>query len=324
VSADAPDAMRCTQVALSVLDRERAADWYTRGLGYLPAGGMEPDNHEEIAALQGLPESEPRMGWVVDSQDFFQLEFFQFKRPQMRERPAGWRPCDIGYSMVSFHVDDLDATLEQLRAIGTEPLTAPRDSGGGRRVCVLDPDGVLVELMEADPRAPGAGPRVRPEVPVVVRSLTASVPDLERSRKFFVDTLGMVPASTSLHLPEDEALWGLEGAHREEQVLWSGDFAIELVHYTDPVGKPWPEGYKISDQGILNLALGTRSREIFRSTLAAVEAAGYQANTALGFPFAEVDYVIDDQGFSAELFFLEASADEIMGFLPLAGAGQGG
>jgi catechol 2,3-dioxygenase-like lactoylglutathione lyase family enzyme len=316
--------MRCTQVAFSVLDRERAVDWYTRGLGYLPAGGMEPDNHEEIAALQGLPECEPRMGWAVDGQDFFQLEFFQFKRPKMRERAADRRPCDIGYSMVSFHVDDLDATLERLREIETEPLTEPLDSGNGRRVCVLDPDGVLVELTEADPRAPGAGPRVRPEIPVVVRSLTASVPDLERSCRFFIDTLGMVPAADSLHSPEDEALWGLEGARRKEQVLWSGDFAIELVQYTDPVGEPWPEGYRLSDQGILNLALGSRSLDVYRAALAAVEAAGYQTNAALAFPFAEVDYVMDDQGFSAELFFLEASADEIMGFLPVAGAGNGG
>jgi catechol 2,3-dioxygenase-like lactoylglutathione lyase family enzyme len=324
VSGETAAAMRCTQVAFSVLDRERSIDWYTRGLGYLPAGGMAPDNHEEIAALQGLPESEPRMGWAVDGQEFFQLEFFEFRRPPMRERPADWRPCDIGYSMVSFHVDDLDATIERLRALGSVPLTSPLDRGDGRRVCVRDADGVLVELMEADPRAPGAGPRIRPEVPVAVRSVTASVPSLERARRFFVDVLGMTATADPLHSPEHEALWGLEGARREALVLWSGDFAIELVEYSEPAGKPWPAEYRISDQGILNIALGSRSREAYRSMLAAVAEAGYQTNTALSFPFAEVDYVMDDQGFSAELFFLEESADEIMGFLPAAGVGKEG
>jgi catechol 2,3-dioxygenase-like lactoylglutathione lyase family enzyme len=308
--------MRCTQVAFSVLELQRSLDWYTRGLGYLAAGGMAPGADSGVAELQGLPESDPQMGWVVDSQDFFQLEFFEFKRPAVRPLADGWRPCDIGYSMVSFHVEDLDDTLERLGALGSEPLTEPMGGPGERRVCVRDPDHTVIELMESDPRAPSAGSRVRPEVPVAARSVTASVPDLQRSRRFFIDVLGMTPTADCLHSPEHEALWGLEGAQREALVLWSGDFAIELVQYTEPAGQPWPDGYRISDQGILNIALGSRSVEAYRSTLAEVAAAGFQTNTALGFPFAEVNYVMDDQGFSVELFFLEPSADGLLGFRP--------
>jgi catechol 2,3-dioxygenase-like lactoylglutathione lyase family enzyme len=261
------------------------------------------------------------MGWVVDGQDFFKLEFFEFKRPQMRVRPPDWRACDVGYSMVSFHVDDLDETLARLAALGSDPLTDPTGTSGDRRVCVRDPDHTLIELMEADPRAPHAGPRARPEVPVAARSITASVRDLERSRRFFADVLGMTATAQSLHLPEHEALWQLEGSEREVLVLWSGDFAIELVQYTQPAGKPWPDGYRISDQGILNIALGSRSLDAYRSALAAVTGAGYTTNTPLSFPFAEVNYIMDDQGFSAELFHLEASAEQIMGFLPAAEIG---
>ena len=33
---------------------------------------------------------------------------------------------------------------------------------------------------------------------------------------------------------------------------------VELVQYTDPPGRPWPPGYRISDQGLLNIAFGFR------------------------------------------------------------------
>ena len=40
------------------------------------------------------------------------------------------------------------------RQAGTPPLSDPAGEPGARRVCVRDPDGVLLELMEDDPRAP--------------------------------------------------------------------------------------------------------------------------------------------------------------------------
>jgi hypothetical protein len=119
-----------------------------------------------------------------------------------------------------------------------------------------------------------------------------------------------------LHTPEHEALWGLAGTRRETALLWSGDFLVELVQYLDPVGAPWPDGYRISDQGILNIALGGRSRAAYQAATDAVVAAGHTVNRARSFPFGDVNYVMDKQGFSVELFFLDESADALMGFLP--------
>jgi catechol 2,3-dioxygenase-like lactoylglutathione lyase family enzyme len=291
-------------------------------LGFAPAGGMIPDRPDQVAALQGLPEVDPKMAWLVDQQGFFQLELFEFRKPEVRSKPADWRPSDIGYSVVGLHVSDFDLVLESLEAAGEPLLTAPVGEPGSRRGCVRDPDGVLLELMEDDPRGPSRRERPRPELPVVTRSVRLSVPDLERSRRFFVDTLGMEPDPDGrLHGPEHEALWGLPGAVAETELLWSGDFAVELVRYTEPAGRPRPEGYRISDQGILNVALGSRSRSDWRVALDAVAAGGYTLNRELDFPFAAVNYVMDDQGFSAELFFLEEDADGIMGFLPVGQAG---
>jgi lactoylglutathione lyase len=55
-----------------------------------------------------------------------------------------------GYGHVALAVDDLDATLEQLRAQGIEPEREPyRVREGGSLICfVRDPDGYRIELID--------------------------------------------------------------------------------------------------------------------------------------------------------------------------------
>ena len=229
------------QIAFSVTDLNRTRGWYREAFGFLPAGGTHLFRGPLTARVQGLPRAASTCRWLVDSQDFFQLEMFQFSSPRARPMPPDRRLCDTGYGMVGLHVADLDATLARLGRLGTAPITRPVGNPGARRVCVRDPEGVLLELMEDDPRRPGAAARPRPEVPVTARFVTATVPDLARSRRFFVDVLGLEPAQgVELHGSEHEALWELEGARRDALVLWAGDLLVELVQYADPPGRPWP------------------------------------------------------------------------------------
>jgi catechol 2,3-dioxygenase-like lactoylglutathione lyase family enzyme len=212
-------------------------------LGLEPAGGTNLFAGPLASMVQGLPRAASTCWWLVDRQDQFQIELFEFRSPLVRRRPAEWRPCDVGYSMVSFWVADLDAAMARAAAEGTPPLTEPAGDAGRRRVCLRDPDGVLVELMEDDPRRDVPRARPRPGLEVAARSVTLSVPDLERSRGFFADVLGMeVAEGLALHAPEHEALWGLEGATRRSLALWADDMLVELVEYTDPRGSPRPRG----------------------------------------------------------------------------------
>ena len=172
--------------------------------------------------------------------------------------------------------------------------------------------------MEDDPRAPEPRERPRPGVGAVARSVTLSVPDLERSRRFFVDALGLeVADGLELHGPEHEALWGLEGATRESLLLWADDMLVELVHYAEPEGRPWPPGYRISDQGLLNIAFGFRRRAEFEAAHRRCLEAGLSANgPPLRLGAWSVVYVNDDQGFSVELLHVEPWYERQMGFRP--------
>jgi len=75
------------------------------------------------------------------------LEFWQYLPPTLsRERPAA-KASDLGYSHVCFEVDDLKATVEALKLIGTRFLTAPVVSDTVSVVYGLDPEENLFELI---------------------------------------------------------------------------------------------------------------------------------------------------------------------------------
>jgi len=63
-----------------------------------------------------------------------------------RERSAA-KASDLGYSHVCFEVDDLEATVEALKLIGTRFLTAPVVSDTVSVVYGLDPEENLFELI---------------------------------------------------------------------------------------------------------------------------------------------------------------------------------
>lgn len=299
-----------SQIAMSVADVQRSQRWYRDVFGYQESGGTYMFVPVLGSAdIQGVPGATSICWWLLDRQDFFQLELFQFTKPEARPLPVDWRPCDIGYTTIGIHVDDFDATLQRLLRRGGTTLSDPVGGEGMRRVCVRDPDGVLLEVMEDDPRA--AERRNRPyEAAAVTRFVTLSVPDLDAARRTWVDVLGLpVESDVRLHTPEHEQLWGLAGATRETLLLRAQDIFVEVVHYTDPVGRPWPDGYRISDHGLLNVAFGFRSLANQQEMVRRCTEAGITPNTTKSTLLKHLwtaTYVNDPLGFSIELLYHRA------------------
>lgn len=307
---------RIAQIALCTADVSEAVRLYVDGLGLADAGGKALWG-ERVARVQGLGDDASFVfWWLVGRQDFFQLELFRHTKPVQRPLPADWRPCDLGWVRFGLAVPDFDAVLGRLHVLGVEAMTAPIRHDGLRRVCVRDPyAGIVVELMEEGAATPGGiRPRFYDLAPAVVYA-ALSVADLGRARRFFVDTLGLADDPAVLHPPELEALWGLGGARRECAVLRGGDVFLELVRYDDPAGRPKPPGYRLSDQGFMNVALGFRDLTELHAVYDRVVAAGYHANVpAPSRPGAA--YVLDDQGTSVELLFVPREFDADLGFAP--------
>ena len=300
-------ALPMNQIAISVSDLQHSQRWYRDIFGYQESGGT----YMFIpilgsADVQGVPDATSECWWLMDQQDFFQLELFEFSKPTPEPLPVDWRPCDIGYTTIGIHVRDFDATLTRLARRQVALLTDPIGEPGSRRVCVRDPDGVLLEIMDDDPRS--AEHRSRPyDVPVATRFATLSVPDLEQARRTWIEVFGLSEEpDVVLHTPEHEALWGLAGASRESFLLRAGDMFIEVVQYLDPVGKPWPEGYRITDHGLLNIALGLRSEDEHDQLVQRCIEAGIHPNSTKPTPLKKLWYAVyvnDPMGFSVELLY---------------------
>ncbi|MGX7826574.1 VOC family protein [Actinokineospora sp. 24-640] len=304
--------MSMCQIAMSVADLERTQRWYRSTFGYLAAGGTTFTG-DDASRVQDLPDVDTTVRWLVEQQEFFQLEMFQYSHP----RPGlsnGRGPQDIGYSMIGVHVADFDATLRRLRRTGGRPLTSPIGTPGSRRVCLRDPDGVLIEVMEDF--APTAGV-TRPEVPVATRFVTLSVFDLDEARELWLNAFDLVEDDpAALHHRRHEALWGLGGARRHASVLRAGDRAIELVQYLDPQPVPRPAGHRISDQGLLNIAMGSRSKATVERYWERVRGYCCEGNFLDLGESGAVGYTTDQQGFSIELLAVNPAWDQVKGYQP--------
>jgi len=306
------------QVAFTALDGPGLREWYANVFGLVKSGKIiffPPST----AQVQGVPGAWEKTGWLLDQQDYFQLEFFQFLSPRTRLKPLDWRPCDIGYNMVGIAVNDFDQVLRNVGAFSR--IEPPRIHGkaGERRAVIADPEGNLVEIRERDPIAQIEGMNaniVRPEVPAVVRTMRAVVPNLAEAREAFVGALGLqVVEDFQLHSANDEAMWGLDGAQAASLVLRSDNFLLELVPYQSPESRPWPEGYLLSDQGFMNIALGYRNNPDYDSSFEHATSNGMTANGKVAdIGVFRVMYVNDRNGFSVEMLNARRALWWVSGF----------
>ena len=181
-----------TQVALSVVDLATTEQWFRAGLGFWPAGGARRMMRGPLASsVQGLPRVASTCWWMVDRNEFFQLEMFQFERPLAGLMAHDFSPCDIGYTRIGVWVADFDQTLARLGLLSSPPLSRPdRTSRCASRLRPQPRRGVRRD----HGGRPAPGRWTCPEqigMSRRVRSVTLSVPDLARSEAFFARGLGL-------------------------------------------------------------------------------------------------------------------------------------
>ena len=141
---------RFSHLGLCVRDLARACEFYVVGLGFRELSRFVTRG-AETSRLLGLARVE--LEAVYLERDSFRLELLHYRSPGAVSGDAPRAMNQAGLTHLSLLVDDLDATLAALQALGARPLPESRIDSlrfGARVMFVLDPDGTRVELVEGD------------------------------------------------------------------------------------------------------------------------------------------------------------------------------
>jgi len=129
-----------SHICIGVADMNRALDFYRRLLGFDLVFDIELEG-PSLEAVTGKRGAKGRMaGGLVAGAMVELLALGSTERP-----PAG---PHLGYTNISFCVDDLDAAHARVVELGYAPAQAPVDIGGVRMFFVNDPDGTPIEFVE--------------------------------------------------------------------------------------------------------------------------------------------------------------------------------
>jgi catechol 2,3-dioxygenase-like lactoylglutathione lyase family enzyme len=304
------------QIGLNTADLPGTLRLYSELFGFANAGANA--FWGEPSAIQGLgPDTRGVMWWLVGRQNFFQLELFQHTVPRPKLQAADWTPCDHGWVRFGVAVTDFDRALAVLGRWRIDSLAPVTYINGLRRLGFRDPFvGTIVEILEDGPALLGG---VRPRsfnVDPAIVYVTSSVSELEPALRFYEDVVGLeIVDRELLHDPSHEALWGLAGAELDGFAARAGDIFIEVVCYRKPTGRPKDPAYCIADQGIMNIALGSRSVPLVRDALVRIRQAGIRTGVEFGEGEMLAAFALDP-GREVEFIALAASLDSAVGFSP--------
>ena len=303
-----------SQVAISVRDRAQSRGFYEK-LGFVYTGSMGPVKGEVPSRLLELSEIEATIDWMVGRDPMNQFELIEFRRPIPRPLPSDWSMLCEGYSALGIVVPDFQAMLQLLVLTGTQRWIT--GSAPNRSAWLRDPNGVLVEILERDPLGllPAASGS---EGLASLRTVSLTVRNAKRALERWVEGLGFMGSSQG-HFSWNP--WPPEFAPSasdcDEEVIHGGSMLVRFMQPKDGAVRQRAQSYRLSDLGILNIAVILESVDAFHSRCAHLEARGFRFSTTEAMIPGEdagTRYGYDDQGNSVEIGFVIPGSEEKYGW----------
>jgi catechol 2,3-dioxygenase-like lactoylglutathione lyase family enzyme len=246
---------------MGVRDTDRTYEFYRKLMGFRVKLSDQTSYMEEMGPIIGaVVEMRALMAMNAGGGAAIELIEHTSTRPLEPPEPVQWG--DIGYLELGLKAFNLDQLYLDLKSKGVEFLTPVRSmelSTGGREryVYLRDPDGLLLQLVEAKG---GKRPAV-----AGVRHVAIGVSDMEKAGAFYRDVLGF---GDLLHefkgrMPELDEITG--GKEMELAVLGhrsEGESAmplleraiVKLVYTPGYKGKAIYEGRRWGDIGLMEMA----------------------------------------------------------------------
>jgi len=172
---------------MTVSNLERSLTFYGNTLGITRFHTQVADQ-PYLADVTGIPGCSLHIGFGQIEGDASVVEILEYTYPKGRR--AGTQFGSVGSPHVCWEVDCLSAAYERLGAAGVEFLAHPSMIGegpcnGAQAAFLLDPDGLLIELVEAAGRTGSTGRLVR------MAHTGFVVVDLDVTLRFLHERLGL-------------------------------------------------------------------------------------------------------------------------------------
>jgi len=136
---------RLTHLGICVSELERSVGFYRHALGFVEVGRF-CDEHGYGSALLEL--EDVRLTAVYLERDAWRIELLYYDQPVAvganRRRPMN----QLGFTHLSFVVEDLDETVALISRHGGAVVEGSRIEFGARAIFATDPDGTRLELIQ--------------------------------------------------------------------------------------------------------------------------------------------------------------------------------
>jgi len=190
--------------------------------------------------------------WILhsdDGLDGLSLDLLEWKTPL----PTGTAPGldgEPGYNRLMMTTPDLDATLERAVAAGGTLVGGPIDVEVGperpRLAMVLDPDGVPIQLLEADKTS--------------IAQVVVNCADIDESIAYYRDVMGLNPIFDPTEMEWTKELFGGETDKRVRGAILADAgsvFTVALVQWLDPAPKTAGRVRGANELGLFRMAWST-------------------------------------------------------------------
>ncbi len=139
-------------INIVVADLERAAGFYEAVFGFRRGFSAQLEG-EWIATVTGLEGARAKCLFLEAPDGGARLELIRYDAPVDEFCPFDPMPNEPGLRHIAFEVQDVDGTLEQVRALGVRPISEPvevpfrvANLGTKRLAYFHDFDGTIVEI----------------------------------------------------------------------------------------------------------------------------------------------------------------------------------
>jgi catechol 2,3-dioxygenase-like lactoylglutathione lyase family enzyme len=146
----AANVIRTNHVGFTVSDIDRTTAMFADLFGYerVSLGGRNPQG---VARLTGVADADILVAHLHHP-DLIGLELIEYRKPDAKGTIDG-RPCDSGYTHLTFDVRDLDGMVAAAAIHGLVPVgeAVGNPLKGARVVYLRDRDGINIELIQPAP-----------------------------------------------------------------------------------------------------------------------------------------------------------------------------